>query len=181
MLQLRQVVDADPGFWTGSRFQWLSRSPRVSDVTAEAAWERAREVVKNQRTCTLATAASDVTPEAATVRFVADAQLNLSITTQRSAKKYANLTANSAVAVVIDGTDNLQLEGTAREVTGEVADRIQSAYVEKYGQSPYLTNDQSVFFEITTHWARLLVDGQYPPTYATLFGERRVDSHDEDG
>lgn len=144
----------------------------MSDVTAEAAWERAREVVENQRTCTLATAAPDGTPEAATIRFVADEELNLSITTQLSAKKYENLTANSAVAVVIDGADNLQLEGTAREVSGEAADRIKSAYVEKYGQSPYLTNDQSVFFEITTHWARLLVDGQYPPTYATIFGGR---------
>jgi uncharacterized protein YhbP (UPF0306 family) len=153
----------------------------VSDVTVEAAWERAREVVKNQRTCTLATAASGGTPEAATIRFVADEELNLSITTQLSAKKYENLTANSAVAVVIDGSDNLQLEGEASEVSGEAAGRIRSAYVEKYGQSPYLTNDQSVFFEITTHWARLLVDGQYPPTYATVFGERRADSHDEDG
>lgn len=144
----------------------------MSGVTAEAAWERAREVVENQQTCTLATAASDGTPEAATVRFVADNELNLLITTQCSAKKCENLTTNSAVAVVIDGADNLQLEGTAREVPGGVTDGIRSAYVEKYGQSPYLTNDQSVFFEITTHWARLLVDGQYPPTYVTIFGER---------
>jgi nitroimidazol reductase NimA-like FMN-containing flavoprotein (pyridoxamine 5'-phosphate oxidase superfamily) len=149
-------------------------------MTAEAAWERAREVVENQQTCTLATSGSGGTPEAATVRFVADKELNLSTTTQIPAKKYENLTANSADAVVIDGGDNLQLKGTAREVSGEAADRIRLAYVEKYGQSPYLTNDQSVFFEITTHWARLLVDDQYPSTYATLFGERRLNSHDED-
>lgn len=146
----------------------------MSDVTAEAAWERAQEVLEEQRTGTLAIAAPDRTPKAATVRFVANEELNLSITTQFSAKKCENLTANSAVAVVIDGGDNLQLEGTAREVSGEAADRIRSAYVEKYGQSPYLTNDQSVFFEMTTHWARLLVDGQYSPTYATIFGEREV-------
>lgn len=132
-------------------------------------YETARRCLATRRTCTLATASADAEPEAATVRFVSDDELNVYVTTQSTARKYRNLRENPAVAIVVDGDDtNLQLEGVATEVDGDDAAWIRTEYVEKYGESRYLTNDQSVFFAVETDWARLLVDGGYPPTYATV-------------
>lgn len=132
----------------------------------------ALRVLEEQATCTLATALADGVPEAATVRFVADEALNLYITTESTYRKYRNMTANPAVAVVVDSDEgNLQLEGTATEVHGEAASTIERRYVDKYGETEYLSNEWSVFFEIRTDWARLLVDGQYPPTYEMVIGE----------
>ena len=141
------------------------------------AHERARRLLRTERTCTLATATADGVPEAATVRFVTDGELNVQITTESPYRKYDNMTENPRVAVVVDGDDNLQLEGVAREVTGDDADRIKANYVDKYGHSAYLDNDESVFFEIETDWARLLVDGSFPPTHAMVIGEGETDPH----
>lgn len=81
--------------------------------------ERARRLLRTERTCTLATASADGVPEAATVRFVTDDDLNVHVTTESPYRKYGNVTENPRVAVVVDGDDNLQLEGVAREVIGE--------------------------------------------------------------
>ena len=148
----------------------------MSDTTD--AHERARRLLRTERTCTLATATADGVPEAATVRFVTDGELNVQITTESPYRKYDNMTENPRVAVVVDGDDNLQLEGVAREVTGDAADSVRRKYVDKYGHSAYLDNDESVFFEIETDWARLLVDGSFPPTHAMVIGEGETDPHE---
>ena len=147
----------------------------MSDTSA--ARERARRLLRTERTCTLATASAEAVPEAATVRFVTDDDLNVHVTTESPYRKYENVTENPRVAVVVDGDDNLQLEGVAREVFGAAADRIRERYVDKYGHSAYLDNDESVFFEIETHWARLLVDGSFPPTHEMVLGEGETDPH----
>ncbi|ERH13883.1 MAG: putative flavin-nucleotide-binding protein [halophilic archaeon J07HB67] len=147
----------------------------MSDTTD--ARERARRLLRTERTCTLATASADGVPEAATVRFVTDNELNVHVTTESPYRKYANMTENPRVAVVVDGDDNLQLEGVAREVFGAAADRIGEKYVDKYGHSAYLDNDESVFFEIETDWARLLVDGSFPPTHEMVLGTGETDPH----
>lgn len=139
--------------------------------------ERARRLLRTERTCTLATASADGVPEAATVRFVTDNDLNVHVTTESPYRKYENMTENPRVAVVVDGDDNLQLEGVAREVFGAAADRISEKYVDKYGHSVYLDNEESVFFEIETDWARLLVDGSFPPTHEMVLGEGETDPH----
>jgi nitroimidazol reductase NimA-like FMN-containing flavoprotein (pyridoxamine 5'-phosphate oxidase superfamily) len=134
--------------------------------------ETARRLLAERGTCTLATATPDGTPEAATVRFVADDSLNLYVTTESNYRKYENLTRNPAVALVVDGERyNLQLEGTATEIAGEETEFVRERYRDKYGDSEYLSNPKSVFFEIDTDWARLLVDGGYPPRYEMVLGE----------
>ena len=131
----------------------------------------ASEVLAETATCTLATASPDGQPEAATVRFVSDENLDVYITTESMYQKYEHLTANPRVALVVEGAYNLQMEGTAEEVHGETARWIEDRYVEKYGPSQYLTNDESVFFELTTDWARLLIDGSYPPEFSMVLGD----------
>jgi uncharacterized protein YhbP (UPF0306 family) len=150
------------------------------DRSSRSARESARRLLATTDTCTLATASPDGVPEAATVRFVADDDLTLYLTSGRDYRKYDNLTTNPAVAVVVDGeSHNLQLEGEVREVRGNEVDYVVSKYVDKYGHSEYLTADGSVFFEITVDWARLLVDGHYPPDYAMIVGEGETAPHGE--
>lgn len=122
--------------------------------------------------CTLATATPDGRPEAATVRFVADDALDVYLNTGTTYRKYENLTANPRVAVVVDGERrNLQLEGEATELDGAAEAAVHERYREKYGPSDYLTNDESTCFRVETDWARLLVDGSFPPEYAMVVGD----------
>jgi Pyridoxamine 5''-phosphate oxidase. len=142
--------------------------------------ETALKMLDNQETCTLATASADGVPEAATVRYVYDDDLNVYINTGSTYRKYQNMKENSNVAIVVNSPpQNLQLEGQAREVHDEIIEFIKTKYVDKYGRSKYLTNDESVFFEINTDWARLLVDGTFPPEHEMVIGDGDVDPHNE--
>jgi Pyridoxamine 5''-phosphate oxidase. len=83
-------------------------------------------VLTEAQTCTLATASQDGVPEAATIRFVSDQNLDLYITTESMYRKYENMTVNPRVALVVDEAQyNLQLEGVATEVHGEAAEQIK--------------------------------------------------------
>ncbi|MES3517166.1 MAG: pyridoxamine 5'-phosphate oxidase family protein [Natronomonas sp.] len=141
--------------------------------------ETALRLLEETEVCTLATASRDGRPEAATVRFVCDETLTLYVNSGSTYRKYRNIEENPRVAVVVDGRKkNLQLEGTATEIDGDAAERAKQRYVEKYGRSQYLTNDESVMFEIEPEWARLLVDGNFPPAYEMVIGEGDTDPHD---
>jgi uncharacterized protein YhbP (UPF0306 family) len=151
-------------------------TPAVTDDPAVR--EQATEVLRATETCTLATASPDGTPEAATVRFVADDEFNVYINTATNYRKYANMTENPRVAVVVDGdARNLQLEGCATELCGEDAESFRAQYVDKYGPSEYLTHETSTCFAIETDWVRLLVDGTFPPEHAMVVGDGRTDLH----
>ena len=140
-------------------------------TTESSPTQTAHELLAETNTCTLATASPDGQPEAATVRFVADDALDVYVTTQSNYRKYRNVADNERVALVVDGFSNLQMEGAAREATGETVEWIEQRYVAKYGSSRYLTNEDSVFLHIETDWARLLVDGSYPPEFASVLDE----------
>lgn len=133
-------------------------------------------VLDETETCTLATASPDGVPEAATVRFVADDACNVYVNTATEYRKCENMRANPRVAVVVDGDEhNLQLEGVARELDGEDAEFVRESYLEKYGHSEYLTRESATRFAVETDWARLLVDGSYPPEFAMVLGEGDTD------
>jgi uncharacterized protein YhbP (UPF0306 family) len=145
--------------------------------------EIALDFLESQDVCTLATASKDAVPEAATVRYMNDDDFNIYISTGSTYRKYQNTKSNSRVAIVVNGRledeyYNVQLEGNAKEIPYDDAEYIVDMYTQKYGSSQYLTNDQSVFFEIDTNWARLLVDGSYPPEYEMIIGNGDVDPHD---
>jgi uncharacterized protein YhbP (UPF0306 family) len=143
----------------------------TDDYSSATARTRAQRLLAETETCTLATVSPRGTPEAATVRYVSDRELNVALTTQSTYRKYENMSESPRVALVVDGAaGNLQLEGRATELTGDAIDSVCARYIEKYGDTEYLTNDRSVFFEIETDWARLLVDGQFPPSYELVLG-----------
>ncbi|WP_299267550.1 pyridoxamine 5'-phosphate oxidase family protein [Halorientalis sp.] len=153
-----------------------SETPAVTDDPAVR--ERAAEVLQRTAACTLATASSDGVPEAATVRFVTDDEYNVYVNTATNYRKYTNMTANPRVAVVVDGdAGNLQLEGRATELQGEDAASFRARYAEKYGHSEYLTHETSTCFAVETDWARLLVDGSFPPEHAMVVGDGETALH----
>lgn len=146
----------------------------------KSAEEISLQLLEDQDLCTLATASSNAVPEAATVRFVCDEDMNVYINSGSTYRKYQNMKENPSVAVVVNGDrKNLQIEGVAEEVFESEAEFVEDKYKEKYGDSQYLTNDESVFFKIETNWARLLVDGRYPPEYEMVIGEGDTDPHNE--
>jgi PPOX class probable F420-dependent enzyme len=173
--------DRSPGIEPGGAGeQTYHRSTRADGVGESAtrvadgrtAREVAVELLETTETCTLATATPDGRPEAATVRFVADDGLDVYFNTATSHRKYENVRANPRVAVVVDGERrNLQLEGEATELDGAAEAAFHDRYHEKYGPSDYLTNDRSTCFRVEPDWARLLVDGSFPPEYAMVVGE----------
>lgn len=150
----------------------------MTDGDARTPAERAYRLLQETETCTLATASPTGVPEAATIRFVADSDYTLYFNTSRTYRKYENLKDNSRVAVVVDGpTGNLQLEGETRELDGAEDTAAVDRYVEKYGHSPYLTHEHSTRFAVDTDWARLLLDGSFPPDHAMVLGDGETDLH----
>lgn len=150
----------------------------MTDSEERTPAERASRLLQAAENCTLATASSTGVPEAATIRFVADDDYDLYFNTSRTYRKYEHLRANPRVAVVVDGAaGNLQLEGVARELDDSEDEQVVDRYVEKYGHSPYLTHDDSVRFAVETDWARLLLDGSFPPDHAMILGEGETDLH----
>lgn len=148
--------------------------PRDGQTTGK----RARSLLHDTDTCTLATASPDGVPEAATIRFVADDQFNIYLNSSTTYRKYENMSANPRVAVVVDGNSgNLQLEGVATELQGSEEESVVSKYVTKYGHSDYLTHEDSTRFKIETDWVRLLVDGRFPPDHEMIVGEGETELH----
>lgn len=138
------------------------------------------ELLEEREVCTLATASADGIPEAATVRYMCDDDFNIYINSGSTYRKYQNMKENPRVAVVVNGEyKNIQLEGIAKEVPESEAEHIIGMYEDKYGNSEYLTNNESVFFEIETDWVRVLIDGRYPPEYEMIIGSGDTDPHDE--
>ena len=72
---------------------------------------------------------------------------------------------------------NLQLGGETRELDAAEDEAFVERYVEKYGPSPYLTHEHSTRFAVETDWARLLLDGSFPPEHAMLLGEGKTAHH----
>lgn len=141
-------------------------------------------LLDNQDICTLATASTKGIPEAATVRYMNDDNFNIYINSGSTYRKYENMKSNPRVAIVVNGQYNdsyynLQIEGSAEEIPYDDAGHIIDMYTEKYGSSQYLTNNESVFFQIQSDWVRLLVDGGFPPEYEMIVGQGDTDLHSE--
>jgi len=85
-------------------------------------------------------------PYTSLMAFAASQDLrDLTLVTERATQKYANLTANSRVAVFIDNRENVGADtheavavtaiGAAQEVTGDDCTRLRAAYILRH---PYL-------------------------------------------
>jgi uncharacterized pyridoxamine 5'-phosphate oxidase family protein len=146
-------------------------------MTTDKAEAIASELLTEAEACTLATASSGGQPEAATVRFVCDEEYTIYVNTATTYRKYHNLIENPRVALVVTNyTNDIQIEGEAREITGRDVEHAEELYIQKYGRSKYLTDPNSTFFEIDTTWMRVLVDSHHPPDYETIIGDTDTES-----
>ena len=90
--------------------------------------------VHKQRIATLATVDHSNKPEASVIEFGDTPELEIIFDTlSKTYRKYKNLKKNPAVAMVIGWEDNItvQYEGTAREISGEEAEKYKNIFFEK--------------------------------------------------
>lgn len=112
----------------------------------------------NNKLATLSTISSDGTPQSALVAFAEDNDLNLYFQTRSATRKYANLTNNAKVSIVIgwslDSLKTLQYEGNAVEVKGSA--EIKDLFINKESPSTveYLNHSDARFFKVTPTWLR---------------------------
>jgi len=93
------------------------------------------EFIKSKSLMTLSSINSSDKPEAALIGFGETNEFQLICGTSNASRKYANITKNPKVAVVIglgDGLTTVQYEGTARELEGAEIDTYTELYFAKY-------------------------------------------------
>ncbi len=133
------------------------------------------EFLSGHNTCVLATVNQDGKPQAATIGFSHNAQYQFFIGTNEKSRKYPNLKANPAVALVVgtEGAITVQYEGQAHQVTGdELEERVAKHYEKVPAAKRFAGEAGQVYFLITPTWLRYS-DLAHPEETATLteFGD----------
>lgn len=115
------------------------------------------EFISSKQLMTISSVGADGSPQAAVVGFGQTEDLRLVFGTSNQSRKFANISANPEVAVVIgwDGPQTVQYEGTAREATPEEAKELTELYYEKVpmAQSRQDAPDQT-YIVIDPTWVR---------------------------
>lgn len=112
--------------------------------------------------CVISTVGSDSRPESAIVGFSHTEQLELIIGTSNKSRKYANLSQNQHVAVVIgDEGGEVQYEGRAEILPNDqYRDMVEQAHIAKLpGAAEYRENPDQVYVKISPVWIRFLKHG----------------------
>ncbi|MEK6849426.1 MAG: pyridoxamine 5'-phosphate oxidase family protein [Nanoarchaeota archaeon] len=142
--------------------------------------EDAEKILKENKTCALATAKLDMftedslvrqiaIPEVATIRYVSEG-LAVYFETSANYKKYENLMRNNFAAIVITPHERttLQMEGIVRELYDESAAYVRSRLMNIFGESPYFSHAQARFMQFETTWFKILRDSHFPPKYEEM-------------
>ena len=104
-------------------------------------------------------------PQAAVVEYGELDDLTIIIDTLMTSRKYTNLQTNQNVAVVIGWDDNktLQIDGVAKELSGEELDRAKRAYIIKNPRAKkWADKPEIAYFAIKPYWLRYSDVGQHP-------------------
>lgn len=113
--------------------------------------------IRNRGLAVLATSNADGHPQAALVGVAATDAAEIVFDTVTSSRKYANLTRDGRVALVIgwDEEQTVQLEGVAHEITHPTLDAAVVAYYEQYpdGRDRAMWSE-IVYIRVTPTWAR---------------------------
>lgn len=120
--------------------------------------------IKFHRLAVVSTVDSD-RPQAAVVEFGELDDLTIIIDTLKTSRKYKNLQTNQNVAVVI-GWDNdvtVQIDGAAKELSGEELEHAKQAYIAKNPRAKkWADKPQVAYFAIKPTWMRYSDVGQHP-------------------
>lgn len=112
--------------------------------------------------CVIATASADGKPESAIVGFSHTNDLMMIIGTSKKSRKYANLTQNPRVAIVVgDREGEVQYEGRAEVIEGGVyKDMVEQAHIAKLpGAAEYREDPNQAYIKISPTWIRFLKHG----------------------
>lgn len=111
----------------------------------------------SQDTCVVATVTTNGEPQAATLGFSHEEDLTVLIATNKNTRKYANLSANGKVAIVIGvtGAKTVQYEGVAKEFTQqELGARLDKHFEKVPGAQKYASDEGQTYFVVTPSWLK---------------------------
>lgn len=121
--------------------------------------------IKEHSLAVIATVNQENKPEAAVVEFGEFADLTIIIDTLKSSRKYKNLLKNENVAIVIGWDENItvQIEGTAKELSGKEFERAKQIYFIKNPRAKkWADNPDIVYYAIKPTWIRYSDLNQHP-------------------
>ncbi len=112
--------------------------------------------IKSHDLCVLSTISLLNTPESAVIKFAITDNFEIIFNTYTTYRKYNNLQANPAVAVVIGGEKGItvQYEGKAQELSGKELEKYKEIFHQKNSKSNWHTHPETRFFKITPTWLR---------------------------
>lgn len=109
--------------------------------------------------------AADGTPQGAVVGIAVTDDFELVFDTLNSSRKWANIKARPAIAVTLGwDTETVQLEGTAKELTGAALTPYQQAYFAVWPDGPdRLSWPGITYFKVAPRWLRYSDFRAMPP------------------
>ena len=125
----------------------------------------ALDFISVHRMAVIATCTPDRAPECALVSYAAKGD-HLIVGTDSASRKYANLTANARVALVIglEAPATLQVEGEATELHGEAAAEHAALLLERHPETAlFVSCPTARTFLIAPRWMRYTDYSTLPP------------------
>lgn len=113
--------------------------------------------------CVISTVGANAQPESAMVGFSHTKNFDVVIGTSNKSRKYANLTQNPKVSVVVgDGGGTVQLDGTADVLANDTyAAMVEAGKITALpGVDAYRNDPAQVFVKITPSWIRFVKTGE---------------------
>ncbi len=111
----------------------------------------------SQDTCVVATVTANGEPQAATLGFSHEDDFTVLIATNKNTRKYANLSTNGKVAIVVGvtGAKTVQYEGVAKEVSAqELGTRLDKHFEKVPGAQKYAGDQGQTYFVVTPSWLK---------------------------
>lgn len=111
--------------------------------------------------CVISTVDSNSKPESAFVAF-SNNELDIFIGTSSQSRKFRNLTANPAVAIVIaDQSGEVQYEGAAHVVEAHEISEVEKRHFTKLpGSATYRNDPNQQYIKISPTWIRFIQHGE---------------------
>ena len=136
----------------------------------QAATELVKNLMSRNTLCVLATSSLEGKPEAATMEYAEDEDMNLYFESFPNYRKYPNLKSNPKVSIVITEVPHtIQTDGTVTELSGDEAEAAKQRLIKKHGGGSGFYSDPDIkFFKFTPTWIRVLVAAKWPPKYVTI-------------
>ena len=116
----------------------------------------ANAFLASQTFCVVSSLGDDGSPQSAFVAFSEYPDFAIVFGTFVDSRKYRNIRRDPRVSIVVCGDDKtVQLEGIARELTGEEEERCRLRHVEKNPKAKkYAYDERERFVAVTPTWLR---------------------------